>query len=85
MKVEIDVAVKVVGASVEEALARVTEKLMVIKPTESDRKLYAEEYHYWNKENDGEVDWRPVSIINRTTDGGVSSSMEMTIRNVRNV
>ena len=82
MKVEIECKVKVVGASVEEALACVAEKLMVIRPTESDRKIYADEYHHWDKENDGDVDWYPVSIINRTQEGEVTTSMELRVRNV---
>lgn len=82
MKVEIDVAVKVVGASVEEALARVTEKLMVINPTDAEREQYAKEYHHWDKENDGDVDWHPVSISNRNKRGEETSSVRIRIRNV---
>ena len=82
MKVEIDVAVKVIGASVEEALARVTEKLMVIRPSDAEREQYAKEYHHWDEENGYDVDWSPVAIINRTADGEVSSSMDLRIRNV---
>lgn len=82
MKVEIDVAVKVGGASVEEALARVTEKLMVISPTEFERERYAKEFHQWEEENGSDMDWYPVSIIKHTKDGKVSSSMEFRIRSV---
>ena len=82
MKVEIEVAVKVVGASVEEALARVTEKLMVIKPTDAERERYAEEYHHWDKECDGDVDWCPVTISNANKHGRETSSMKIRIRNV---
>ena len=85
MKVEIDVEVKVVGASVEEALARVTEKLMVIKPTEADRERYAKEYHHWDKENDGDVDWHPVAISDCNKRGEETSYMKIRIRNVWNV
>ena len=83
MKVEIDVMVRVVGASVEEALARVTEKLNVIRPTESDRKKYAEGYHYWDKENDGDVDWHPFSITDCNKQGEEPSYMTIRIRNAR--
>lgn len=82
MKVEIDVSVKVVGASVEEALARVTEKLMVIEPTDAERERYAKEVHQWEEGNGSDLDWYPVSITKRTKDGEVSSSMEFRIRNV---
>lgn len=82
MNVEIDVAVKVVGASVEEALARVTEKLMVIKPTRADRERYADEYHHWDKECDGDVDWSPVFISRRNKQGEETSSVRIRIRNV---
>ena len=80
MKVEIDVSVKVVGASIEEALARVTEKLMVISPSFAEREQFATEFHQWK--NGSVLDWYPVSIINRTKDGEVSSSMELRIRSV---
>lgn len=82
MKVEIDVAVKVVGASVEEALARVTEKLSVIRPTEADRERYADEFNYWDKENDGDVDWTPLAITNRAKDGSVQSEISIRVKNV---
>lgn len=82
MKVEIDVAVKVVGASVEEALARVTEKLMVIRPTDAERERYAKEAHQWEEETGGDLDWYPVSISKHTKDGKLSSSMELRIRSV---
>lgn len=82
MKVEIDISVKVVGASVEEALARVTEKLMVISPTDAERERYAKETHQWEEENGSDLDWCPVSIINLTKGGEVSSSMEFRIRSV---
>lgn len=80
MKVEIDVEVKVVGASIEEALARVADKLMVIRPTDTDRERYAKEFHQWEEENGSDVDWYPVSKIKRTKDGEVTSSMEFRIR-----
>ena len=82
MKVEIDVTVKVVGASIEEALARMTEKLLVIRPTDAEREQYAKEYHYREEEYGYDLDWRPFSIINRTADGEVTSSMDLRIWNV---
>lgn len=82
MKVEIECKVKVVGASVEEALARVTEKMSVMQLYEKERVEYAAGYHYWNNENDGDVDWSPVHIVKRTKDGAVQSELELRIRNV---
>lgn len=82
MKVEIECYVKVVGANVEEALARMAEKLMVIRPTEFDRKIYADEYHHWDKENDGDVDWHPVSITDHNKRGKETYYMKIRIRNV---
>lgn len=82
MKVEIECKVKVVGASVEEALARMAEKLNVVQLYDSDRERYAKGYHFWNDENDGEVDWSPINIVNRDKDGTERSSIEMRIRNV---
>lgn len=82
MKVEIECKVKVVGASVEEALARVTEKMSVMQLYEKERVEYAAGYHHWNNENDGDVDWSPVHIVKRTKDGAVQSELELRIRNV---
>lgn len=82
MKVEIDVAVKVVGSSIEEALALVTRKLYVISPLEFERERYVKEFHQWEEEHGSDVDWYPVSIIKHTKDGEVSSSMELRIRSV---
>ena len=82
MKVEIDVTVKVVGASIEEALARVTRKLYVISPQEFERERYIKEFHQREEKNGSDLDWYPVTNIKRTKDGGVSSSMEFRIRSV---
>lgn len=81
MKVEIDVAVKVVGACVEDALARVMEKLKVISPTDAEREMYAKSFHKW-EETGGVVDWCPVFIHKHTNEGKVASSLEFRIRNV---
>lgn len=80
MKVEIDAEVKVVGSSIEEALARVTQKLYVISPLEFERERYIKEFHQFEKENGSDVDWCPVSIIKSTKDGEVSSAMKLRIR-----
>lgn len=82
MKVEIDVAVKVVGASIEKALARVTEKLMVLQLHDTDREQLAEKYHLWDKHNDGDVDWAPIKFVSQIKDGEIQSQASLTIRNV---
>lgn len=82
MNVEIECKVKVVGASVEEALARMAEKWMVMNLYDNEREEYAKGYHHWKDENDGEVDWSPVHIVKRTKDGKVQSELELRIKNV---
>lgn len=81
MKVEIECKVKVVGATIEEALARMSEKLMVAQLYEADRERYAKGYHFWDEENDGEVDWTPIVIVNRSKDGAVQSEITMRVKN----
>ena len=82
MKVEVECKVKVVGASIEEVLARVTEKLMVLKLTEDERERYAKEYRHWDEENEGDVDWSPVYLVKRSEGGEVISEIELRIKNV---
>lgn len=82
MNVEIECKVKVVGASVEEALARVAEKLMVLQLHDNDREKLAEKYHLWDKHNDGDVDWTPIKFVSQRKDGEIQSQAFLTIRNV---
>ena len=82
MKVEIECKVKVVGASVEEALARMAEKLMVLQLHDNDHEKLAEKYHLWDKHNDGDVDWTPIKFVSQRKDGEIQSQAFLTIRNV---
>ena len=82
MKVEIECNVKVVGASVEEALARMAEKLMVLQLHDRDREQLAEKYHLWDKHNDGDVDWTPIKFVSQRKNGEIQSQAFLTIRNV---
>lgn len=82
MNVEIECNVKVVGASVEEALARMAEKLMVLQLYDNDREKLAEKYHLWDKHNDGDVDWTPIKFVSQRKDGEIQSQAFLTIRNV---
>ena len=82
MKVEIECNVKVVGASVEEALARMAEKLMVLQLHDNDREKLAEKYHLWDKHNDGDVDWTPIKFVSQRKDGEIQSQEFLTIRSV---
>ena len=82
MNVEIECRVKVVGASVEEALARMAEKMMVLQLHDNDREKLAEKYHLWDKHNDGEVDWTPIKFVSQKKNGEIQSQAFLTIRNV---
>lgn len=82
MEVEIECKVKVVGASVEEALALMAEKLMVLQLHDNDREKLAEKYHLWDKQNDGDVDWTPIKLGSLRKDGEIQSQAFLTIRNV---
>lgn len=82
MNVEIECKVKVVGASVEEALARMAEKLMVLQLHDNDREKLAEKYHIWDKHNEGDVDWTPIKFVSQRKDGEIQSQAFLTIRNV---
>ena len=82
MKVEIECNVKVLGASVEEALALMAEKLMVLQLHDNDREKLAEKYHLWEKINDGEVDWTPIKFVSQIKDGKIQSQAFLSLRNV---
>ena len=82
MKVEIECKVKVVGETVESALALMAEKLMVLQLHDTDREMLAEKYHLWDKHNDGDVDWTPIKLGSLRKDGEIQSQAFLTIRNV---
>lgn len=82
MKVEIECRVKVVGETVESALALMAEKLMVLQLHDTDREMLVKKYHLWDKNNDGDVDWTPIKLGSLSKDGEIQSQAFLTIRNV---
>lgn len=80
-RVTIEYNIKVVGKTIEEALARMAEKVTAAQLYEIDRQKIAKGYHYWDEENGGYVDWMPIDLVKKGNRGQVDSLMVLRVRN----
>ena len=86
MKVEIECNVKVNGATVEEAIARIAKELKVLQFNEADWKRIGRRYHQWERGKDrifSDADWTPVRDGVLGDDGEIHTRASLTIRNKR--
>lgn len=80
-RVTIEYNIKVAGKTIEEALARMAERVTAAHLCESDRQKIAKGYHYWDEENGGDVDWMPIHLVKKGRRGQVDSLMVLRVRN----
>lgn len=57
-KVVVEISVKVSGDTVEDAINAAIRLANGVNEKVKDPKV-VDEYHYWDKENEGDVDWVP--------------------------
>ena len=62
MKVQIKSEIHVEGKTFEEAFEELKKRLFYLYAASLDDSLI-DEYHHWNAENEGDVDWFPISKI----------------------
>lgn len=60
MKVQIKSEIKAEGNTFEEALAEIRKQLRLQYESALDNALI-DDYHHWDKENEGDVDWIPFT------------------------
>lgn len=80
-RVTIEYNIKVAGKTIEEALARMAEKVTAAQLYEIDCQKIAKGYHYWDEENGGYVDWMPIDLVKKGRRGQVDSLMVLRVRN----
>ena len=62
MKVQIKSEIHVEGKTFEEAIEELRKRLSHLHAASLDDSL-TDDYHHWNAENEGDVDWIPFSEI----------------------
>lgn len=80
-RVTIEYNIKVTGKTIEEALARMAEKVTAAQLYEIDRQKIAKGYHHWDEVNGGYVDWMPIDLVKKGRRGKVDSLMVLRVRN----
>ena len=80
-RVTVEYNIKVAGKTIEEALARMAEKVTAAQLYEIDRQKIAKGYHHWDEENGGYVDWMPIDLVKKGERGQVDSLMVLRVRN----
>jgi hypothetical protein len=80
MPISIDCKITLRADSIEEAVKHLHIQLMNLVQEVEQRNITGE-YHFWNKENEGDVDWYPIMCgIN---DGSKKLHYSVHVENVR--
>lgn len=85
VKVKMDIKVTATGETIDEAIEKAMETMQdatsVFNATKDEKESFIKGYHYWDDENEGDVDWFPLKW--EKNNGCVLGIATMNIQNVR--